>query len=181
MLFAPTGGVSPDYGLQNLALVFTSAANAALISAGVPVAAVVLAKALLKEPIPPARLFGIGLSVLGVGLVSGTTPSGGGLGTILGNALMVVAVVAYGAYAVHYTKLHAMSKAVFLGVISLCASSVVTGDPAIIYRAILIGAFLLVTTPISALVIARPAFLRGERMQTPDARDESGKGLPRSS
>src|SRR5215212_9736482 len=56
-------------------------------------------------------------------------------------------------------------------------SSIVTGDPAIIYRAILIAAFLLVTTPISALVIARAAFLRGEKMQTPDARDESGRGL----
>jgi multicomponent Na+:H+ antiporter subunit G len=48
-----------------------------------------------------------------------------------------------------YTKLHSMSKAVFLGVVSLCVSSIVTGDPAIIYRAILIAAFLLVTTPIS--------------------------------
>ena len=62
-----------------------------------------------------------------------------------------------------YTKLHATSKAVFLGVVSLCASSVVTGDTAIIYRAILIAAFLVVTTPISAFVIARAAYLRGER------------------
>jgi drug/metabolite transporter (DMT)-like permease len=37
------------------------------------VVAAVLARVLLKEPIPPARLFGIGLSVLGVGLVSGTS------------------------------------------------------------------------------------------------------------
>ena len=38
LLFDLTG-VTLYYGLQNLALVFTSAANAALISAGVPVAA----------------------------------------------------------------------------------------------------------------------------------------------
>ena len=31
---------------------------------------------------------------------------------------------------------------------------------------------------ISAFVIARFAFLRGERMETPDALDESGKYLP---
>lgn len=44
---------------------------------------------------------GIGLSVLGVGLVTGTTPSGANSGTVLlGNAFMVGAVVAYGAYAV---------------------------------------------------------------------------------
>ena len=77
-----------------------------------------------------------------------------------------------------YTRLHAASKAAFLGVVSLCASSVVTGDPAIIYRAMLIGAFLLVTTPISAFVVARAAYLRGERMEAPDALDESGKDLP---
>jgi multicomponent Na+:H+ antiporter subunit G len=99
---------------------------------------------------------------------------------ILGAFVMTVGV--YGAIRMPdtYTKLHAMSKAVFLGVVSLCVSSAVTGDPAIIYRAMLIAAFLLVTTPISALVIARAAFLRGERMETPGAVDESGKGLPRS-
>ncbi len=100
LLFGLTG-VALVYGLQTLALIFTSAANTALISAGVPVVAAVLARAFLKEHIPPARLLGIGLSVLGVGLVSGTTPSGANSGAVLlGNALMVGAVVAYGAYAV---------------------------------------------------------------------------------
>jgi multicomponent Na+:H+ antiporter subunit G len=98
---------------------------------------------------------------------------------ILGVFIMTVGV--YGAVRMPdtYTKLHAMSKAVFLGVISFCASSAVTGDPAIIYRAILIAAFLIVTTPISAFAIARAAYLRGERMEIPGARDESGKGLNR--
>jgi multicomponent Na+:H+ antiporter subunit G len=98
---------------------------------------------------------------------------------VLGVLVMTVGV--YGAIRMPdtYTKLHSMSKAVFLGVISFCASSVVTGDPAIICRAILISAFLIVTTPISAFTIARSAYLRGERMEEPGARDESGKGLPR--
>jgi multicomponent Na+:H+ antiporter subunit G len=96
---------------------------------------------------------------------------------ILGVFVMTVGV--YGAIRMPdtYTRLHAMSKAVFLGVVSLCASSAATGDPAIIYRAVLIAAFLLVTTPISAFVIARAAFLRGERMVGPEAVDESGKDL----
>ena len=58
---------------------------------------------------------------------------------------------------------------------------VVTGNPEIILRAILIAAFLMVTTPISALVIARAALLRGEKMETPGALDESGKNLRRPS
>jgi multicomponent Na+:H+ antiporter subunit G len=104
----------------------------------------------------------------------------------LADALVVLGlfVMTVGVYGVirmpdTYTRLHAASKAVFLGVISLCAASVVTGDPAIIYRAILIAAFLVITTPISAFVIARAAFLRGEGMQAPDAIDESGRDLAR--
>ncbi len=103
----------------------------------------------------------------------------------LADALVILAlwVMTVGVFGVlrmpdTYTRLHAASKAVFLGVISLCVSSAVAGDPAIIYRAMLIAAFLLVTTPISAFVIARAAFLRGERMQTPGALDESGQDLP---
>jgi multicomponent Na+:H+ antiporter subunit G len=98
---------------------------------------------------------------------------------IVGVFVMTVGV--YGAIRMPdtYTKLHSMSKAVFLGVISFCASSLVTGDPAIVYRALLISTFLIVTTPISALAIARAAYLGGERMEGPGARDESGKGLPK--
>jgi drug/metabolite transporter (DMT)-like permease len=101
LLFGLTG-VALVYGLQTLALVFITAANTALISAGEPVAAAVLARAFLKEPVPPGRLISILVSVVGVVLVSGTTPSGASSGTVLfGNALMVGAVIAYGAYAVH--------------------------------------------------------------------------------
>jgi len=94
---------------------------------------------------------------------------------ILGVFVMTVGV--YGAIRMPdtYTKLHAMSKAVFLGVVSLCLSSAVTGDPQVIYRVALIAAFLVVTTPISAFVIARAAYLRDEPVQVPDPVDESGK------
>jgi multicomponent Na+:H+ antiporter subunit G len=63
---------------------------------------------------------------------------------------------------------------VFLGVISLLVASTVTGDPAIILRLVLIAAFLVLTTPVSGHVIARAAFQRGERMEAPEAVDESG-------
>ena len=78
---------------------------------------------------------------------------------ILGVFIMTVGV--YGAIRMPdpFTKLHAMSKAVFLGVISLCLSSAVTGDPGIILRVALIALFLVITTPISAFVIARAARL----------------------
>ena len=94
---------------------------------------------------------------------------------ILGVFVMTVGV--YGAIRMPdpYTKLHAMSKAVFLGVVSLCLSSTVTGDPQVIYRVALIAACLIVTTPISAFIIARAAYLREEPMRAPDPVDESGR------
>ena len=94
---------------------------------------------------------------------------------ILGVFIMTVGV--YGAVRMPdtFTKLHAMSKAVVLGVISLCASSAVTGDPQVIFRVALISLFLVVTTPISAFVIGRAAYLREEPMRAPDPVDESGR------
>ncbi len=96
---------------------------------------------------------------------------------ILGVLIMTIGVYGMIRMPDTYTRLHAASKAVFLGVISLLAASTVTGDPAIIFRAILIGAFLILTTPVSAHVIARAAYQRAERMETPGAVDESGRNL----
>ena len=89
--------------------------------------------------------------------------------------VLVMTVGVYGAVRMPdpYTKLHAMSKAVFLGVVSLCAASAVTGDPEVIFRVVLIAAFLVVTTPISAFVIARAAYLRDEPRRVTDSVDET--------
>ena len=110
-----------------------------------------------------------------VGAFSAVVPFLADALVILGVLVMTVGV--YGAIRMPdpYTKLHAMSKAVFLGVISLCLSSAVTGDPQVIYRVALIAACLVVTTPISAFVIARAAYLREEPMRAPDPVDESGR------
>jgi multicomponent Na+:H+ antiporter subunit G len=79
-----------------------------------------------------------------------------------------------------YNRLHAASKVVFLGVLSLLIASTVTNDARIISRVVLIGTFLILTTPVSAHVIARAAFLRGQKMETPNPVDESGRGLASS-
>ena len=96
---------------------------------------------------------------------------------VLGVGIMTVGV--YGAIRMPdlYTRLHAASKAVFLGVLSLVAASVITGQSEIIARVVLIGALLLLTTPVSSHAIGRGAYLEGERMKTPGAVDESGHHL----
>lgn len=102
----------------------------------------------------------------------------------LADALVVlgVAIMTIGIYGVIrmpdlYTRLHAASKSVVLGVVSLCAASIVTGDPAIVARVVLIAVLLLVTTPVASHAIARGAYLEGEAMRTPGAVDESDHDL----
>jgi len=76
-----------------------------------------------------------------------------------------------------YTRLHAASKMVFLGVMPLLLASALTGEPEVILRVVLIAFFLLVTTPISAHMIGRAAYLRDEKMRSSGAVDESGSDL----
>ena len=77
-----------------------------------------------------------------------------------------------------YTALHAASKAAFLGTLPFLLAAMTTGEPAMITRAILIGIFLLLTTPVAAHVIGQAAYRTDEPMETPGAVDESGEGLP---
>lgn len=102
----------------------------------------------------------------------------------LADALVILGVVVMtiGVYGVIrmpdiYTRLHAASKSVFLGVISFVLASVTTGDPGIVWRVVLIGIVLLLTTPVASHAIGRSAYLERERMQTPGAVDESGRHL----
>jgi multicomponent Na+:H+ antiporter subunit G len=76
-----------------------------------------------------------------------------------------------------YTELHAAGKAVVLGIVAFLVASLAAGDASVTSRVVLIAAFLILTTPVSAHVIARAAWVRGEAMGTPGALDESGRGL----
>jgi multicomponent Na+:H+ antiporter subunit G len=61
-----------------------------------------------------------------------------------------------------FTKLHASSKGVVLGVMPVLAASIATGDPAVICRALLIGAFLACTAPVASHAIGRAALRSSE-------------------
>ena len=94
--------------------------------------------------------------------------------------LLIMTVGAYGAARLPdtYLKLHAAGKMVFLGVMPLLLASTLTaGDKDVVLRVILIAFFLVVTTPVSAHMVARAAYLRGERMHPPEALDESSRDL----
>lgn len=76
-----------------------------------------------------------------------------------------------------YTKLHAASKAVFLGVILLAVATMITADLPFALRVAVIVVALVLTTPVSSHVIGRGAYLEREHMSTPGAVDESGHHL----
>jgi multicomponent Na+:H+ antiporter subunit G len=82
---------------------------------------------------------------------------------VLGVLVMTVGVYGLLTMPDVYTQLHAASKAVFLGVIALLAATALVADEAtIVYRAVLIAVFLLITTPVSAHAVGHAAQLGAE-------------------
>lgn len=77
--------------------------------------------------------------------------------TLLGLTVMTIGVIGIFRMPDVYTKLHAASKSVFLGVCSLLVAVSFIGDPEIIARSALIGILLIFTTPVAAHEIARAA------------------------
>lgn len=94
---------------------------------------------------------------------------------LLGLFIMTLAVFGLFRMPDIYTQLHASGKAVVLGVIPMLLSIALLADTTIAVRALLIGVFILLTTPVSAHAIGRAAFLRREPMKGPDALDESSQ------
>lgn len=101
-------------------------------------------------------------------------------GVLIGLGFLILAVSVYGMFSMPdvYTRTHAASKAAFLGIIPFLIAACLGGQPAMITRSLLIALFLLLTTPISAHIIAQTAYLTDEPMETPGAIDESGRELP---
>ncbi len=99
---------------------------------------------------------------------------------VFGLLIMTVGVYGVVRFPDVYTQMHAASKAAFLGVVALLVAAALTGDGAIIARVVLISVLLVLTTPVAAHAVTQAAFVRGERMRTPGAIDESGS-LPERS
>lgn len=92
---------------------------------------------------------------------------------LLGLAVMTMAVYGMVWLPDVYTRLHAASKAVFLGVLPLLAAAATTGNPTIIYRSILTGIFLLLTTAVAAHAICQAAY---EMERSESATQRAGEG-----
>lgn len=97
---------------------------------------------------------------------------------ILGVTVMTLGLVGMYRMPDVYTKSHAASKSVFLGVMVLGVAGAVLDNSAINGRIVLICLALLITTPVASHAIGRAAFLSHEAMDHPGAIDESGSLMP---
>jgi drug/metabolite transporter (DMT)-like permease len=92
-------GIAPHYALQNVALLWTTAASAALIVGGIPAATALLSRWVLKEPLSLRQAGGIGFSIVGVGLITGGAIDASA-SALLGDLLVVGSIFAWAIYTV---------------------------------------------------------------------------------
>lgn len=92
---------------------------------------------------------------------------------VCGLLVITLGVVGFARMPDVYNKLHAASKTVVFGVAALLVASAATLDSALIARAALVAAFLVLTAPVSAHAVARTAYERGEPARTPRSVDET--------
>jgi drug/metabolite transporter (DMT)-like permease len=93
-------GVALYYVVFNWSLALTSASQGALVQSSIPAVTACIAILWLREAASRARIFGIGLSVLGVVIVftGGTQTNAAAPAPALGNLLMFTSVVCWGFY-----------------------------------------------------------------------------------
>jgi multicomponent Na+:H+ antiporter subunit G len=97
---------------------------------------------------------------------------------ILGLLVMTLAVVGMVRMPTLQARLHAAGKAVGLGIVPLLAAAATSGEPAVVARAAVVAAFVLLTAPVSSHAIARVAYLRHRRVERrrPDGGHVPGTG-----
>ena len=81
---------------------------------------------------------------------------------LLGTFIMTFGVIGIIRAPTVYTRLHAASKSVVMGVVSFCAAAFLVGTTTVQMRVVLISIFLVVTTPVASHVIAQSAYRTGE-------------------
>ena len=98
---------------------------------------------------------------------------------ILGTLILTIGVIGIYRLPGVYTALHASSLIFILGVLPILLAVILSLQPELVYRAILISAFLLLTSPVTSHVIAIAAYGIQEPQKAPGAHDETGRTAPR--
>lgn len=104
LLFGLTG-IALYIAMTNLGLVYTAASSAALVQASTPAVTTFLSVLLLKERVSRMQLLGIGLSIVGLLLVTGISMNRAGSAPLLGNLFVFGGVLVWAVYTVQGKKL----------------------------------------------------------------------------
>jgi drug/metabolite transporter (DMT)-like permease len=118
-------GVAMYFFLENLGVQLTTASDAALLMAAIPVISLLAEVVWFKQDIPWRRGLGIAISILGVFLVIGQAPALGGRGRLLGDLLVMTAAFCWAAYGLlgkslsHYPKLTVVAHQTMYGALML--------------------------------------------------------------
>lgn len=98
ILFMGLIGVALYYIAFNVAMLYTSASQGALVQSCIPAMTALVAVVWLRERASLLRWLGIALSVIGVMIVFSGNAAGGSSSALLGNALMFASVVCWAIY-----------------------------------------------------------------------------------
>jgi drug/metabolite transporter (DMT)-like permease len=118
-------GVTFFYVFFNLSLYYTTAAAGALIQGFIPVAIILLAIIFLKERLKSIQIVGILLSIGGVVMIGFIDAVPDGRNYLLGNILMIFAVLCWGVYTIisktleQYDPVYLVTMSTWVGTICL--------------------------------------------------------------
>ena len=118
-------GVMGYFTLENLGVQLTTASDAALLMAAIPIFCLVAEAVWFRQGIPWQRGIGIAISILGVLLVIGQAPALGGQNRLLGDVLVTAAALCWAVYSIlgrtlnQYTKLTLVAHQSIYGMLML--------------------------------------------------------------
>ncbi len=118
-------GVTAYFILENLGVQLTTAGDAALLMAAIPVICLVVEAVWFRQTISWWRSLGIVISIPGVLLVMGQAPALGGQGRLLGDLLVLAAAVCWAIYSLlgrslkQYPKLTVVAHQTLYGTLML--------------------------------------------------------------
>ncbi|NPV85298.1 MAG: DMT family transporter [Anaerolineae bacterium] len=93
-------GIFLGFSLQNVGMVFSSAANAALIDAGQAALVVLLSFVILKERLTSKRLLGVLISTAGVLMITLSKESLQSPSSLIGNLFLIAGITAWAVYVI---------------------------------------------------------------------------------
>jgi drug/metabolite transporter (DMT)-like permease len=124
-------GITFFYIFFNISLYYTTAAAGALIQGFIPVAIILLAIVFLKERLRPLQIAGILLSVAGVVMIGFIGIVADGRNYVLGNVLMIFAVLCWATYTIiskslqQYDAIYLVTISTWIGTVCLIPAVVI--------------------------------------------------------